>query len=115
MDLLEQYPRGLAHIRERREATAKPLPNRNNTNPTILDLPPALRPISDPNPSLDAGHGYSTTTSGPIPNAYPVVVNTPLDRAYLAPSPEPLYDTEFYDSGAVIDDERSRRARACVL
>lgn len=29
-----------------------------------------------------------------LPNQYPLAVNTPLDRAYLRPLQEPLYDTE---------------------
>ncbi len=31
-----------------------------------------------------------------IPNAYPLAINTPLDRAYLRPLQEPLYDTEAF-------------------
>lgn len=38
--------------------------------------------------------------SGPvgsgIPNNYPLAINSPLDRAYLRPLQEPLYDTEEY-------------------
>lgn len=32
-----------------------------------------------------------------IPNAYPLAINSPLDRAYLRPLQEPLYDTEVLD------------------
>lgn len=30
-----------------------------------------------------------------IPNPYPLAINTPLDRAYLRPLQEPLYDSEI--------------------
>lgn len=32
-----------------------------------------------------------------IPNSYPLAINSPLDRAYLRPLQEPLYDTECID------------------
>lgn len=32
-----------------------------------------------------------------VPNQYPLAINTPLDRAYLRPLQQPLYDTEIYD------------------
>jgi hypothetical protein len=32
-----------------------------------------------------------------IPNPYPLAINQPLDRAYLRPLQEPLYDTEVLD------------------
>lgn len=32
-----------------------------------------------------------------VPNAYPLAINSPLDRAYLRPLQEPLYDTECID------------------
>ncbi len=32
-----------------------------------------------------------------IPNAYPLALNQPLDRAYLRPLQEPLYDTEVFN------------------
>ncbi len=32
-----------------------------------------------------------------VPNQYPLAINTPLDRAYLRPLQQPLYDTEVYD------------------
>ncbi len=32
-----------------------------------------------------------------VPNAYPLAINTPLDRAYLRPLQVPLYDTEVFD------------------
>jgi hypothetical protein len=32
-----------------------------------------------------------------VPGAYPLAINQPLDRAYLRPLQEPLYDTEMYD------------------
>ena len=32
-----------------------------------------------------------------VPNAYPLAINSPLDRAYLRPLQEPLYDTEMID------------------
>ena len=32
-----------------------------------------------------------------VPNAYPLAINSPLDRAYLRPLQEPLYDTEVID------------------
>lgn len=32
-----------------------------------------------------------------IPNAYPLAINSPLDRAYLRPLQEPIYDTEVLD------------------
>ncbi len=32
-----------------------------------------------------------------VPNAYPLAINTPLDRAYLRPLQVPLYDTEIFD------------------
>lgn len=31
-----------------------------------------------------------------VPNPYPLAINTPLDRAYLRPLQEPLYDTETF-------------------
>mgnify|MGYP001572621277 CR=1 FL=1 len=36
-----------------------------------------------------------------VPNPYPVVVNAPLDRAYLRPLQEPLYDTESINFASV--------------
>jgi len=32
-----------------------------------------------------------------IPNPYPLAINSPLDRAYLRPLQEPIYDTENFD------------------
>ncbi len=32
-----------------------------------------------------------------VPNQYPLAINTPLDRAYLRPLQQPLYDTEIFD------------------
>lgn len=32
-----------------------------------------------------------------VPNSYPLAINTPLDRAYLRPLQQPLYDTELFD------------------
>lgn len=32
-----------------------------------------------------------------VPNAYPLAINTPLDRAYLRPLQVPLYDSEVFD------------------
>lgn len=32
-----------------------------------------------------------------VPNAYPLAINTPLDRAYLRPLQVPLYDSEIFD------------------
>lgn len=32
-----------------------------------------------------------------IPAAYPLAINSPLDRAYLRPLQEPIYDAELYD------------------
>ncbi len=32
-----------------------------------------------------------------VPNQYPLAINTPLDRAYLRPLQQPLYDTEVFD------------------
>lgn len=37
--------------------------------------------------------GATVAQSG-IPNKYPLAINSPLDRAYLRPLQEPLYDTE---------------------
>ncbi len=34
-----------------------------------------------------------------VPNQYPLAINTPLDRAYLRPLQQPLYDTEPFDYG----------------
>jgi len=36
-----------------------------------------------------------------IPNSYPLAINTPLDRAYLRPLQEPLYDAETFAFGSV--------------
>jgi hypothetical protein len=35
-----------------------------------------------------------------IPNPYPLAINTPLDRAYLRPLQEPLYDSEVLNPAA---------------
>lgn len=35
-----------------------------------------------------------------VPNQYPLAINTPLDRAYLRPLQQPLYDTEIFDYSA---------------
>lgn len=42
-------------------------------------------------------HGLSGPPGTGIPNAYPLAINSPLDRAYLRPLQEPLYDTEVFD------------------
>ena len=42
-------------------------------------------------------NGLGAAVGTGIPNAYPVTVNQPLDRAYLRPLQEPLYDTEVLD------------------
>ena len=34
-----------------------------------------------------------------VPNQYPLVINTPLDRAYLRPLQQPLFDTEWFLPG----------------
>jgi hypothetical protein len=34
-----------------------------------------------------------------VPSQYPLALNTPLDRAYLRPLQEPLYDTEEFSVG----------------
>ncbi len=44
--------------------------------------------------------GLSGPVGSGIPNAYPIAVNTPLDRAYLRPLQEPLYDSEVIPVGA---------------
>lgn len=42
-------------------------------------------------------NGLSGPVGSGIPNAYPLAINSPLDRAYLRPLQEPLYDTEVLD------------------
>ena len=43
--------------------------------------------------------GLAGPVGSGIPNAYPIAVNTPLDRAYLRPLQEPLYDSEIIPCG----------------
>lgn len=42
-------------------------------------------------------HGLGAQPGTGIPNPYPLAINQPLDRAYLRPLQEPLYDTEVLD------------------
>ena len=42
-------------------------------------------------------NGLSGPPGTGIPNAYPLAINSPLDRAYLRPLQEPIYDTEVLD------------------
>ncbi len=41
--------------------------------------------------------GFAGPVGSGVPNAYPLAINTPLDRAYLRPLQQPLYDTEIFD------------------
>ena len=42
-------------------------------------------------------HGLAGPVGSGVPNQYPLAINTPLDRAYLRPLQQPLYDTEIFD------------------
>ena len=42
-------------------------------------------------------HGLNGPVGSGVPNQYPLAINTPLDRAYLRPLQQPLYDTEIFD------------------
>lgn len=42
-------------------------------------------------------HGLAGPVGSGVPNQYPLAINTPLDRAYLRPLQQPLYDTEVFD------------------
>ncbi len=39
--------------------------------------------------------GFAGPVGSGVPNQYPLAINTPLDRAYLRPLQQPLYDTEI--------------------
>lgn len=41
--------------------------------------------------------GFAGPVGSGVPNQYPLAINTPLDRAYLRPLQQPLYDTEIFD------------------
>ncbi len=59
---------------------------------------------------FSSAFGYSG-----IPNAYPLAINTPLDRAYLRPLQGCLFDTEFVLGGKNLQLQKwDEHLRACV-